>query len=682
MHNKKHPYIIDLKDLVEELIPINLRKNATTSAKQEVQTPLTIGQRPSPKEEQVSAIVKAWLFFANSLMSGEFLTCPEYSQELSTIIDTIRVAYNTTLNASADGDILNNSPHLHPVLGAIHDLCFELRSKCRLMYIQIKLEKEKGNRLSTLPPLPLQWNNSGKKDEEIKNLVEWLRQLVKGLIEMTLIDFTCHINKTKLKSLHILFDACEQTKRVTALRGETLYNPFTINPSPQTLKNIPYGIPLLEAIRCKCSVVAYQSIFKAKVQTGQGLSSSYNSEKLVWVKQYEESPYRPSSKDLYPDNRGDHVEASENEDRKSLFHFWKGRLHHYGDKINLPYNEPIIRYNLYIEASRNKRQDYTKAIAQIHSINKKHNDVQASIQNINNVISHYFANNGEHIDLPLDFILTAMHAIEQAEIKLDDYKDSHTRINLLRRLLLHFNDLKTKYEHINQPYEQTRLFEESFFTCDTSHPTPFFIASLDCRYIDSDHLEELDIYYNRLLHQYRLEESDTLIADIKQDYRKALEAEQERNAVALKEQQRDYLTLLGIFAALITLSVGLVESFKLAETIWDYMAMLGGAYVLIALLVIVLYLANREETKKTSRWIKLLMGTSMVIATSLGILGIGIKSGYIPLPKEAREGANTKVDSDTNTASHPTIVNQMHLEMPKDGNSTESLHSKVQKKHN
>ena len=662
MHNKKHPYIIDLKALVEELIPINLRKNATTSIKQGIWTPLTIGKESSPKEGVVSAIIKAWLFFANSLMSAEFLTCPEYSQELSTIIDTIREAYNTTLNASADGDILNNSPHLHPVLGAIHDLCFELRSKCRLMYIQIKLEKEKGNRLSTLPPLPLQWNNSGKKDEEIKNLVEWLRQLVKGLIEMTLIDFTCHINKTKLKSLHILFDACEQTKIVTALRGATLYNPFTINPSPRTLKNIPYGIPLLDAIRCKCSVVAYQSIFKAKDQTGQGLSTSSNAESLVWGKQYEESPYRRSNKDLYPDNIEYYTEVSKNEHKESLFHFWKSHLHHYNNKIDLPYSELIIRYNSYIDISRNKRQTYANRINQIDSIIKKYNDEKIDIQNINNIISHHIANNRGHIDLPFDFILTSMHAIELAEIKLDDYKDSHTRIDLLRRLLLYFNELKTEYEYINQPYEQARSFEESIFTCDPALPIPFFIASLGCRYIDSDHLEELDIYYNRLLHQYRLEESDTLIADIK--------------------QQRDYLTLLGIFAALITLSVSLVESFKLAETIWDYMAMLGGAYVLIALLVIVLYLANRDEKKETSRWIKLLMGTSLAIATSLGILGIGIKSGYIPLKKEAREGARTKGDSDDNTGSPATIVNQMHLEIPKDGNSTESLHSKVQKKHN
>lgn len=673
MYNKNKPYIIELKDLVVELIsPLSLRSKETAYINREEENSPSIEQRISSlMDDQISAIVETWLFLANSIMSGEFLSHAEYFQTLDEIIKTIRQAYDKNLNASADGDLLNNPPHLHPVLVAIHDLCFELRSKCRLMYIQIKLEKEKGNTLTTLPPLPPQWNNSGKKDEEIKNLVEWLRQLVKGLIEMTVIDFTCHINKTKLKSLHILFDACEQTKRVTELRGETLYNPFTINPSPQTLKNIPYGIPLLEAIRCKCSVVAYQSIFKAKEQTGQGLSISYNSEKLVWVKQCEESPHRPANKDLYPDNIGDPVEASENEDRKSLFHFWKSRLRHYGDKINLPYSEPVILYNLYIKASINKRQDYTKAIAQIHSINKKHNDGQTDIQNINDIISHHFANNGGHIDLPLDFILTSMHAIEQAEIKLDDYKDSHTRINLLRKLLLHFNDLKTKYEHINQPYEQTRLFEESFFTCDTSHPTPFFVASLDCRYIDSDHLEELDIYYNRLLHQYRLEESDTLIADIKQDYTKALEAERERNAVALKEQQRDYLTLLGIFAALITLSVSLVESFKLAETIWDYMAMLGGAYVLIGLLVIVLYLrnTNKEEGQSTIAT----MNKSMVIAVCLGILGIGVKGCKEIFPQDTKHESHP-------TAVSPTTVNQVHIGIPKNEASIDPSQGKTTKR--
>ena len=675
MYNKNKPYIIELKDLVVELIsPLSLRSKETAYINQEEENSPSIEQRISSlMDDQISAIVETWLFLANSIMSGEFLSHAEYFQTLDEIIKTIRQAYDKNLNASADGDLLNNPPHLHPVLVAIHDLCFELRSKCRLMYIQIKLEKEKGNTLTTLPPLPPQWNNSGKKDEEIKNLVEWLRQLVKGLIEMTVIDFTCHINKTKLKSLHILFDACEQTKRVTALRGETLYNPFTINPSPQTLKNIPYGIPLLEAIRCKCSVVAYQSIFKAKDQTGQGLSTSSNAESLVWGKQYEESPYRRPNKDLYPDNIEYYTEVSKNEHKESLFHFWKSHLHHYNNKIDLPHSELIIRYNSYIDISKNKRQTYANRINQIDSIIKKYNNEKIDIQNINNIISHHIANNRGHIDLPFDFILTSMHAIELAEIKLDDYKDSHTRIDLLRRLLLYFNELKTEYEYINQPYEQARSFEESFFTCDPALPIPFFIASLGCRYIDSDHLEELDIYYNRLLHQYRLEESDTLIADIKQDYTKALEAERGRNAVALKEQQRDYLTLLGIFAALITLSVGLVTSFKLAETIWDYMAMLGGAYVLIGLLVIVLYLRNTKKEEEENQSAIATMNKSMVIAACLGILGIGVKGCKEIFPQDMKHEFHS-------TAVSPTTVNQVHIGIPKDESSIDPSQKRTPKR--
>ena len=107
-------------------------------------------QDTSLKEERIHAIVKAWLFFANSIMSGEFLSYSDYSRKLDYMITSIRDYYDK----STDGDPSNPSLYLHPVLAAIHDLCFRLRTLCMLMRIQIKIEKEKESVLAISSPLP------------------------------------------------------------------------------------------------------------------------------------------------------------------------------------------------------------------------------------------------------------------------------------------------------------------------------------------------------------------------------------------------------------------------------------------------------------------------------------------------------------------------------------------------
>ena len=111
----------------------------------------------SLKEKQIyisaiSAIGKAWLFFANSIMSGEFLSYSGYSQALDNMITSIR-SYD---DRSTDGDPSNPTPYLHPVLATIHDLCFKLRTLCMLMSLQIEWRfcKRERERVSYILPSP------------------------------------------------------------------------------------------------------------------------------------------------------------------------------------------------------------------------------------------------------------------------------------------------------------------------------------------------------------------------------------------------------------------------------------------------------------------------------------------------------------------------------------------------
>ncbi len=693
MSDKREAYIVLLEELVEELIRLSQEPEKEINSLQEGEKSETEKRVSKGKESQVTAIVNTWLFFANSIMSGEFLAYQDYSRTLDSIIKTIRDLYSK----SAEGDPVNDPPHLHPVLAVIHDLCFELRTRCMLMRIQIKVEKEKESVVAISTPLPHQWSSTNSEDEELKRLADWLRQLVEGLIEMTEIDFTCHTSKERIKSLHSLFDACEQTKKVTVLRGETTYQPFLEKPSLNIpslsnvlLSNVLYGVVLLQAIRCKCSLLAYQSVFKVRHKDGINVFDLSLSEGLVWDKdQYEETPYKAIEKAQFIVNGDRHSALDISKDGNPLFSFWKTNLHYYKyGQQPFDKRKHIVLYDMYIKVSRDRRKRFSPIRTQLQELmtNTQKKEI-STIQELNEIISQHLPEDGTLADLPFEFLLACMRAIERIKIDPDNYEDSHTRVKLLGDLLLRLYSLKKKYEYINQPYEQTRSFEQSFFTCDPDHPISFFIASLGCKYVNIDWLNELDFHYNRLLRQYRIQESEVLFSTSSKIFQETIQLKStlEHNASTLKDQQRDYLTLLGIFAALITLSVSLVESFKLAETIWDYMVMLGGAYVLIGLLVIVLYLTNRDDQKPSNKRARDLMALSMLIAVALGAYGVGVKSGGINLkvegegsPKsEERTTSETRVNS--NAISPTTIVNQMQLELPKNSHSTHPRQSKKSK---
>lgn len=704
-------YIIMLKELVEELIyPTFQAPSISQTGKQASQENLQRSnleeypktdqekgnsqdkeQDTSLKEEPICSIAiigKVWLFFANSIMSGEFLSYSDYSRELVDMITSIRDYYDK----STDGDPSNPTPYLHPVLATIHDLCFKLRTLCMLMSIQIKVEKEKESVLAISSPLPPQWSSTNSEGNESSRLVDWLRRLVEGLIEMTEIDFTCHTNEAKIKSLHALFDLCKQTPKITALnRTKT---PFTEAPlaDGQSIK-IPYGEALLNAIRCKCSLLAYQSIIKIR-QRKEAISSSFSaSEPLsVWDEfkcKGKEVSYQAVENALFITNGGCRSTLDLSSDNESLFGFWKEKLRHYSyESVSSDKREHITQYDYYITVSQNTREYYSEAVTEIRGTAL---DIKALRDIIKGTIG---APKGKTYDPPFEFLLTCMRAIEGIEIKKtdDDYLDYHIRVELLGNLLLRLHELKMKYKHINQPYEQTKTFEESFFTDGSERPISFFIASLGCKYIDTNYLDDRDAYYNRLLRQYRVQESEALSKHHEQETKKAISDEREKNASDIKEQQRDYLTLLGIFSALITLAVSLVTTFKLAETIWDYMAMLGGTYVLIGILVIVLYLRNSDEEsdknsdknsdrnsdknsdKKEGTSTIALMKNSMIVAAIIGTLGVGVK-GYkeiFPSPKSEKDASNEDVYK-------AGTINQVHIGIPREESAASPRHSQMLK---
>lgn len=704
MNKEDKLYIVMLSKLVEELIhPTFQAPSISQTGKQASQENLQRSnleeypktdqekgnsqdkeQDTSLKEERICTIGKVWLFFANSIMSGEFLSYASYSDKLDDMITSIRDYYDK----STDGDPSNPTPYLHPVLATIHDLCCKLRTLCMLMSIQIEVKKEKESVLAISSPLPPQWSSTNSEGNEISRLVDWLRRLVEGLIEMTEIDFTCHTNEAKIKSLHTLFDLCKQTPKITA-RNRTK-TPFTEAPLADGQRiPIPYGEALINAIRCKCSLLAYQSIIKIR-QRKEAISSSFSaSESLsIWEEfkyryRGEEVPYQAVEKALFITNGGCESALDLSSDNESLFGFWKEKLRHLRDTQN-PSNkgEHITKYDDYITVSQNTREYYSKAVTKIREVAL---DIKALRDIINGTIG---APKGKtYGDPPFEFLLTCMRAIEGIEIKKtdddDDYRDCHFRVELLGDLLLRPHKLKTKYKYINQPYEQTRTFEESFFTDGSEHPIPFFIASLGCKYIDTNYLDDRYAYYNRLLRLYRIQESEALfstsITGLKQ-----LKLILEQNESTFKEQQRDYLTLLGIFAAIITLIAGLTTSFNVAKTIWDYMAMLGGAYVLIGILVIVLYLRNSDEDsdkesdkssdKKEGRSTIALMKNSMIAAAIIGVLGTGVKGYKEIFPSQKPEEKISNED-----VYKAGTINQVHIGIPREESAASPRHSQMLK---
>lgn len=687
MNKEDKLYIVMLSKLVEELIhPTFQAPSISQTGKQASQENLQRSnleeypktdqekgnsqdkeQDTSLKEERICTIGKVWLFFANSIMSGEFLSYASYSDKLDDMITSIRDYYDK----STDGDPSNPTPYLHPVLATIHDLCCKLRTLCMLMSIQIEVKKEKESVLAISSPLPPQWSSTNSEGNEISRLVDWLRRLVEGLIEMTEIDFTCHTNEAKIKSLHTLFDLCKQTPKITA-RNRTK-TPFTEAPLADGQRiPIPYGEALINAIRCKCSLLAYQSIIKIR-QRKEAISSSFSASESLSI--WEEFKYRYRGKEvsyqavenaLFITNGGCLPTLDLSSDNESLFGFWKEKLRHYSyESVSSDKREHIIQYDYYITVSQNTREYYSKAATKIR-------EAALDIKDLRDIINETIgAPKGKTYGPPFEFLLTCMHAIEGIEIKKTDnddyYQDYHIRVELLGDLLQRLHKLKTKYEHTNQPYEQTRTFEESFFTDGSERPIPFFIASLGCKYIDTNYLDNREAYYNRQLRQYRIHASDALITLSG----KVLDQGQQLK-VTLKESQRDYLTLLGIFAAIITLISGLTTSFNVAKTIWDYMAMLGGAYVLIGILIIVLYLrnSNKEEGKSTIA----LMKNSMIAAAIIGALGTGVKGYKEIFPSQKPEEKTSNED-----VYKAGTINQVHIGIPREESAAHPRHSQMLK---
>ena len=113
MNKEDKLYIVMLCELVEKLIhPTSQAPSISQTgnqASQENQQRANLEENPktdqekgesqdkeqdtSLKEERIHAIVKAWLFFANSIMSGEFLSYSDYSRKLDYMITSIRDYY-------------------------------------------------------------------------------------------------------------------------------------------------------------------------------------------------------------------------------------------------------------------------------------------------------------------------------------------------------------------------------------------------------------------------------------------------------------------------------------------------------------------------------------------------------------------------------------------------------------
>lgn len=672
-----------------------------------------LSKESQQQKEALNTISETWLLFANSIMSGEFLSHKDYSRDLDDIIRWVEERVKK-IKPVSDADINNTEPSLHPILFVIHDLCFKLRTLCMLMRIQIKIEDKNDVWAISSPSYQIPFSPSHPY-AELSLLTNGVKILVEYLIDMTEIDFTCRTSEEKLKMLCALFHLCgDLAEEKPIFSTEKKINDLLyVKPVPKgTTIEMLYGKYLFQAIQCKCSLLAYQSAFKIEKFGGESIDvvdrdqqkSSKHTNQPIWLwSNYNEKTYRAVGRSFFILN-GERYSSSWMLRDVPLFSYWKKNLfnstntHAPKDLNRNPKDtKHISQYNEYIMRSKGNRDKFQPIIQKIQDCENSVAELY-KIATENNILE-----NDKDDNTPLDFLIVYMRKVEQQKTSSDNYEDNHKRVELLGALLLHLHHIKKKYKRINQPYEQIRLFEDSFFTYEPGKPS-FFIASFGCKFVNPDWLEDIDLRYNRLLRKFRIDESKELYNDAQAIFKnvkahgKTLETLQKDNVESLKSQQRDYLALLGIFSALIALTISTVTSFRLAETIWDYLVMLGGAYLLIALLVLVLYLRNEEQgvikkclegeekggsnpipPKKKAQLCNStkIIYLSMAIAALLALLGIGVKSGYIRTPLDI-----TIITTDSINLKTPAVVNEINLEAPQVtvSSTTSSSTSKKKKK--
>lgn len=502
---------------------------------------------------------------SQSLLSGEYLYDDEYSDKLIAIIRLIEATYSGEVQK-----ILKE--HFHPILGSIYKLCLDLREICELTKMQIDCSSSDKMGVFCMHEtgIALPGVYQYKQSRESELYTRYFEELMPAVVRMTHIDISGTMKREDIKVLQKLYEYVRSLEKLQLFEDSNCLS------------------SVFRAIKVKASLLIAQAFYKPQ-GSDRDLDDLFHNkdnehkdgEKLSSLSPYHKTKttvylYRGVSYTHFPD-RGDdeqplyllvqfREEISDDEPRLGAFRGLKRK------------EEP--------DTSAWKLRGYTQKYIQF--LAKEEGKCARALE----LKSHF----------------SLLKDLEGLRAILDTEKDTEKVGSAYQVFVDKLGDLKGRLDLITEYLSRYSLYipqgvrrgkiEDCLFSIDDQ--VDVFIASYGTPPVFVDLLQ--DEVYPKLNSEYKMgslrllratsEQSKTLLENTEQlsAHTKQLSVDTEQLSVdtkqllaETKEKDLQYISILGVFAAIIVFVMATTTIFKEADTILEFLSVLFAGFGLTAL---------------------------------------------------------------------------------------------------
>lgn len=501
-----------------------------------------------------------WLSLSLSLLSGEFLLYDDYSESLNGVIHKIKEAVKS---------IHSERSRYHPILFPVYKVCLRLREVCELTKLQIRRNvetKEQSVFVLTNETLGLtgydqQASSLGIPTDDI----QFFENLMMHIVDMTYIDISGTMRRKDIRLLQNLYEYIEPDEFPTSFLGSSSFK------MGKDDKSVEAKV-VCRAIMAKTSLLLAQSFYKPQLS-----GSNPNSPKKLFTPK---ECYHNTKHCIFLYREEAYIHGDEGRADNSLYKLLtEGPLNKFGDLTPVEDTsnwrgkggKDIKAYEKFLEEKEEKEEKSSPVVMHLKELFRYAKNIEGQCE----------------------------------KVKKEDYNNQ--RRENLEKLVSAVNKLRDKLKDIidytskNRAYipkgVRTNKIEDCLFTLEDTvlkGTVEVFIASYGTPPIFIDILE--DVVYPRLNAIYK---KGSLVI-VSETARVASEtARVSKQTKELKEEfeKKDgqYISILGIFAAMIVFATTTTTIFKQADTLQEFLSVLFAGYGLTALL---LYFFNPKQEHK------------------------------------------------------------------------------------
>lgn len=516
-----------------------------------------------------------WLSLCQSLLSGEYLFDEEYSKKLKIALELIE-NFEEEYYASCR----------HPILVSSYKVCLRIREVCELTKLQISeqeseemtagKEKTDDGKRSVYcwhgEDIVRQEQKFGAEGERYAEQFESFLMLV---VKMTHIDISGTMTRMDIQDLQKLYDYCASIE--ARVRGSFLLSHEV-------------GTSVIRAIKAKTSLLIAQSFYKPCLAPGVSPEYLFSKECL----------YHNSKTTLFLHKGRSYAHDSED---YPLYDLLTTKSKHQNEFYLGDFRDLIRSRGISSLWDRTGKDvlGYIKYIDKGRDLENKKKGVLNTTLNLQEYTN--LTENLKKTKLEIDNIL-AKEDKETSDLnKLDEQcKEYIKQVNHLREALENIALYIRQYSSYIPVGVRTRGLRECLFVIDNQ--VEVFIASYGTKPILIDVLEDevypsLNLKYKEfsvnlqyVVYQVFMKETrhskDVSLRVEEQQKRQekqeeSLKAYQEWQKKSLKAQETQYISILGIFAAIIVFVMTTTTIFKEANTLFEFLSVLCAGFGLTAL---------------------------------------------------------------------------------------------------